>query len=65
MQDLHCYVVTEDGRTYTAISRIPPSVGTAMQALTPIGTPIAWLFARRMGEGARQGFPIYFATGAL
>ena len=26
LQDLHCFVVTEDGRTYTAISGIPPEL---------------------------------------
>jgi nidogen (entactin) len=30
-QDLHCYIVTADGRTYTAISRIPPDVGWDIQ----------------------------------
>ena len=30
-QDLHCYVVTEDGRTYTAISRISENLGWQMQ----------------------------------
>ena len=30
-QDLHCYVVTEDGRTYTAISRISDTLGWQMQ----------------------------------
>lgn len=30
-QDIHCYVVTEDGRTYTAISRISDMLGGDMQ----------------------------------
>ena len=30
-QDLNCYVVTEDGRTYTAISRISEKLGWQMQ----------------------------------
>jgi hypothetical protein len=53
-QDLHCYVVTADGRTYTAISRIPSSLGWHMQALVPLGTVISWLFAnstRPSGNG--------------
>ena len=30
-QDLNCYVVTEDGRTYRAISRISENLGWQMQ----------------------------------
>ena len=44
-RDLHCYIMTKDGRTYTAISRVPRQVGWDLQALLPIGNPIAWLFA--------------------
>ncbi len=58
-QDLHCYVVTEDGRTYTAISRVPESIGTAMQSLTAVGSPIAWLFAQPVGGGgSKNGFEL-------
>ena len=56
-QDLHSYVVTEDGRTYTALSKISPQVGTEMQSLTPVGTPIAWLFAQPL-RGAQNGFTL-------
>jgi hypothetical protein len=30
-QELHCYIVTADGRTYTAISRIAPDIGWDIQ----------------------------------
>ncbi len=30
-QDLYSYVVPEDGRIYTALSRVPPAIGTEMQ----------------------------------
>ena len=33
-QDLHCYIVTADGRTYTAISRISPDIGWDIQVKT-------------------------------
>ena len=33
-QDLHCYVVTSDGRTYTAISRVIPELGWDLQVLS-------------------------------
>ena len=56
-QDLHCYVVTADGRTYTAISRIPASLGWHMQGLVPLGTVISWLFALP-GDGGSNGFAL-------
>ena len=54
-QDLHCYVVTEDGRTYTAISRLPEHLGWQMQAIVPLGTVISWLFSKPV-EGGLNGF---------
>ena len=61
MQDLHCFVVTEDGRTYTAISGIPPELGWDMQGVVPVGTIISWLFAKP-SEGGQNGFSL---TGGL
>ncbi|KAF2367526.1 EGF domain [Trinorchestia longiramus] len=55
--DLHSYVLTAEGRTYTAISRIPKSQGFDMQTLTPIGTSISWLFSKPM-EGVPNGFTL-------
>ncbi|KAG0718545.1 Nidogen-1 [Chionoecetes opilio] len=43
--DLHSYVLTAEGRSYTAISRIPSQIGYDLQSITAIGTGIAWLFA--------------------
>ena len=56
-QDLNCYVVTEDGRTYTAISRLEEGLGWQLQAAVPLGTVISWLFARPEG-GGQNGFSI-------
>eukprot|EP00095_Tigriopus_kingsejongensis_P011899 snap_masked-scaffold111_size354240-processed-gene-1.0 protein:Tk11899 transcript:snap_masked-scaffold111_size354240-processed-gene-1.0-mRNA-1 annotation:"hypothetical protein DAPPUDRAFT_314322" len=56
-QDLHCYVVTEDGRTYTAISKVPTRIGPEMRGLTPLGSPIAWLFSQPV-QGAKNGFDV-------
>ena len=56
-QDLNCYVVTEDGRTYTAISRLGEGLGWQLQAAVPLGTVISWLFARPEG-GGQNGFSI-------
>uniref|UniRef100_A0A672QGY6 Nidogen 1b n=1 Tax=Sinocyclocheilus grahami TaxID=75366 RepID=A0A672QGY6_SINGR len=43
--DLHSYVVTNDGRAYIAISSIPSSVGPSLQPLLALGEAIGWAFA--------------------
>ncbi|XP_069741272.1 nidogen-1 [Narcine bancroftii] len=43
--DLHSYVVVNDGRSYTAISRIPVAVGWSLLPLSSIGSTIGWMFA--------------------
>jgi len=55
--DLQAYVVPADGRTYTAVSIIPPSVGYDMQSLNVIGASIGWLFARPV-KGALNGYQL-------
>uniref|UniRef100_A0A1B0DDW6 Uncharacterized protein n=1 Tax=Phlebotomus papatasi TaxID=29031 RepID=A0A1B0DDW6_PHLPP len=47
---LQSYVVTSDGRTYTAISPLEPEVGSRLQLLQVIGSSIAWLFAKPIGN---------------
>nr|XP_040583540.1 nidogen-like [Lepeophtheirus salmonis] len=54
-QDLHCYIVTEEGRSYTAFSRIDASIANELQSLSVIGTPAGWLFAQSI-NGAPNGF---------
>ena len=44
-------------RTYTAISRISQAIGTELQSLSVIGSPIAWLFAQSVRE-AENGFSV-------
>ncbi|KYO47226.1 nidogen-1 [Alligator mississippiensis] len=58
--DLHAYVVGNDGRAYTAISRIPQLAARALMPLTPIGGLFGWLFALEK-PGYENGFSI---TGA-
>ncbi|XP_069543616.1 nidogen-1-like, partial [Brachyistius frenatus] len=43
--DLHSYVVANDGRAYVAISNIPDSVGPSLQPLSSLGGIIGWAFA--------------------
>lgn len=62
--DLHAYIVTEDGRTYTAVSRVPGGIGSDLQVLSPLGGIVGWLFAVSK-SGAPNGFTItgkYFFT---
>ncbi|EPY73940.1 nidogen-1 [Camelus ferus] len=55
--DLHSYVVMNHGRSYTAISTIPETVGYSLLPLAPIGGIIGWMFAVEQG-GFKNGFSI-------
>ncbi|XP_047002161.1 nidogen isoform X1 [Schistocerca americana] len=49
--DMQSYIVTPDGRTYTAVSRVPELLGYDMQTLSILGGVIGWVFARPVGKG--------------
>ena len=49
-KDLQCYVQTKDGRTYTALARIPEGIGNRFQLLNSMSGVIGWLFAKTSGE---------------
>ncbi len=53
--DLHSYVVVNDGRAYVAISAIPPIVGFSLQPLSSVGEIIGWAFALQQ-PGFKNGF---------
>ncbi|KAL7854484.1 hypothetical protein SRHO_G00166740 [Serrasalmus rhombeus] len=55
--DLHSYVVANDGRAYVAISTIPASVGPSLQPLSSIGGVIGWAFALEQ-PGYENGFSV-------
>ncbi|KAJ8248388.1 hypothetical protein GJAV_G00241500 [Gymnothorax javanicus] len=55
--DLHSYVVANDGRAYVAISTIPPGLGSAMLPLSSLGGVIGWAFALQQ-PGHKNGFSI-------
>ncbi|XP_037534042.1 nidogen-1 [Nematolebias whitei] len=55
--DLHSYVVVNDGRSYVAISGIPESVGPSMLPLLALSSVIGWTFALEQ-PGYRNGFSI-------
>lgn len=59
--DLHSYVVMNQGRSYTAISTIPETVGYSLLPFAPVGGIIGWMFAVEQ-EGFKNGFSI---TGNL
>ena len=54
--DMHSFVVTKDGRAYTAISQVPVNISAEMMTLNTIGGVIGWLFALRGGPGAMNGY---------
>lgn len=56
-QDLQAYIVVADGRPYTAISKIPITMGRNLQALYSITAVLNWLFAVPTGSGL-NGFQI-------
>ncbi|XP_066128491.1 nidogen-2 isoform X1 [Saccopteryx bilineata] len=59
--DLHAYIVSNDGRAYTAISHIPQPAAQALLPLTPIGGLFGWLFALEK-PGWENGFSFTGAT---
>ncbi|XP_067681271.1 nidogen-like [Haliotis asinina] len=54
--DMHTYVVTADGRAYSAISRVPTELATSMQTLSAIGGIIGWMFAVPTNPKAKNGY---------
>ncbi|XP_068632401.1 nidogen [Battus philenor] len=59
--DVQAYVVVADGRSYTALSQAPPSLGNSLLQLSVIGGVIGWLFAKP-SSSAKNGYQL---TGAL
>lgn len=57
LRDLQCYVQTKDGRTYTALSRVPETIGQDFQLLSTLGGVIGWLFAKPIGN-TKNGYQL-------
>ncbi|XP_023692068.1 nidogen-1 [Paramormyrops kingsleyae] len=55
--DLHSYVVANDGRAYVAISTIPSNLGPSLLPLSSLGGIIGWAFALEQ-PGYENGFSI-------
>lgn len=55
--DIQAYVVVADGRTYTALSQAPTSLGSSLQLLNVLGGVIGWLFAKPLGSG-KNGYQL-------
>ncbi|XP_075388285.1 nidogen-1 [Tenrec ecaudatus] len=55
--DLHSYVVMNHGRSYTAISTVPETLGYSLLPLAPVGGIIGWMFAVEQ-DGFKNGFSI-------
>ena len=56
--DLHTYVVTSDGRAYTAISRVEPKLGTSMLSLYTIGSVFGWLYGALTTANGKNGYSV-------
>ena len=54
--DLHAYIVSNDGRSFTAISRFPPSLLPSMQSLYAVGDVLGWSFALPLSPKAKNGY---------
>ncbi|PAV58921.1 hypothetical protein WR25_10468 [Diploscapter pachys] len=55
--DLHTFVTTTDGRSFTAVSKISSDLGHSFLLLHPIGSVMGWLFAVA-GPDAYNGFEL-------
>nr|XP_018901687.1 PREDICTED: nidogen-2-like [Bemisia tabaci] len=55
--DLQGYIVTVDGRSYTAISKVPSTIGYDSQFLNLFASPISWLFAKSVNN-AHNGYQL-------
>ncbi|KAG7462833.1 hypothetical protein MATL_G00188960 [Megalops atlanticus] len=55
--DLHSYVVANDGRAYIAISTISPRLGPSLLPLSSLGGIIGWAFALEQ-PGHENGFSL-------
>lgn len=56
-QDLHSYVVANEGRTYVAISSIGAALGPSLRLLPALGGVIGWAFALEP-PGFQNGFSV-------
>ncbi|ODM99647.1 Nidogen-1 [Orchesella cincta] len=59
--DLFSYILPQDGRSYTAVAKIPERLGYDLQSVIVLGTSIGWLFSTS-ARGAPNGFML---TGGL
>ena len=57
-EDLHSYVVTSDGRAYTAVSKLNDTIGFDLQPLSMLGGVIGWLFAKSTSTNAPNGYQL-------
>ena len=59
--DLHSYVVANDGRAYVAISSVPAGLGPSLQPLTSLGGVMGRAFALEQ-PGYQNGFSLIGTT---
>ncbi|GBP55566.1 Nidogen-1 [Eumeta japonica] len=59
--DIQSYVVVAEGRSYTALSQAPSSLGSSLQLLNVLGSVVGWLFAKPVGD-SKNGYQL---TGSV
>ncbi|CAH1396121.1 unnamed protein product [Nezara viridula] len=55
--NMQAFIVTGDGRTYTAITGVPHEIGYSMQLLVSLGSFVGFLFAKPIGD-APNGYQL-------
>ncbi|VVC93154.1 unnamed protein product [Leptidea sinapis] len=55
--DVQAYVVVADGRSYTALTQIPLSLGNSLQLLSVFGSVVGWLFAKP-SDNVKNGYQL-------
>lgn len=55
--NMQAFIVTSDGRTYTAISGVSQNIGYEMMLLTNLGSFVGFLFAKPLGD-APNGYQL-------
>ena len=56
--DLHAYVQSRGGRTYSAVSRVEPSLGNSLVTLSSMAGVLGWVFAAPTVPKALNGYSV-------
>jgi len=54
--NMHSFMLTQDGKAYTAVNMVPLDVSVPLMTMNTINGVIGWLFALRGSIDAKNGF---------